>query len=71
MQSSPLKSLTDKDDKTKILHCLTPVKPVRGYILQPTVFSSTIGALVRDDILQLTAFSSARAFGHPEVYVSN
>lgn len=67
-QSSPLKSPTDKDDKTETLPCLTPVAPVGDYILQPTVFSSAVGALVRDDILQPTAFSSAGAFEHPKVY---
>ena len=69
-QSSPLKSPTDKDGKTETLHCLTPVAPVGDYILQPTVFSSAVGAPVRD-ILQPTAFSSTRAFKHLEVYVSD
>ena len=70
-QSSFLKSPTDKDDKTETLPCLTPVAPVGDYVLQPTVFSSTVGAPVRGDILQPAAFSSAGAFEYPKVYVSN
>jgi hypothetical protein len=49
--SSPLKSITDKDDKTEILPYLTPVVLVGDYILQLTVFSSAIEVLVKDNIL--------------------
>ena len=71
MQSSHLKSPTDKDNKTETLLCLILVALVKDYILQSIVFNSAVGVPVRDDIFQLTAFSLARAFKYLKVYVSN